>query len=279
MSTDEGDTGEVLTPTEQDSVPFYGRELLAVRLADGRIAAVLRWMCEALGVGIQQQMRHIRGRVALSDGLVTVRVQTPGGPQAMPALTLDVLPSWLMTIDERRVKPEVQADIVRYQRECAQVLGEHFARKQARELPAPSTLVPSEPITRPVEPGEGAPLADWREYYRAMIAFLDWQEDIETWRGNVETRLEEMEELTRLVPEILDRLGPATLTPAHQATVRASVKRLADLTGASYGSIYADLGASFHVAKYADIIESEWPRVAEWFRARITGAEKHQQKH
>ena len=93
----------VFIPVEQDVVPFYGHELIAARLGDGRICAVLRWLCEGLGLNIQSQMRHIRGRTVIADDLVLVRVQTEGGPQAMPALTLDGLPGWLFSIDERRV--------------------------------------------------------------------------------------------------------------------------------------------------------------------------------
>ncbi len=70
-----------LVPIEQDTVPFYGHDLIAVRLPDGRIAAVLRWLCEGLNLGVQSQMRHIQGRTALAEGLVSVRVDTAGGLQ------------------------------------------------------------------------------------------------------------------------------------------------------------------------------------------------------
>ena len=53
-----------------------------------------------------------------------------------------------------------------------------------------------------------------------MAAWYRWQADIEQWRDSVESRLESVEEITRLVPEILDRLGQATLSPEHQRTSR-----------------------------------------------------------
>ncbi len=55
-----------------------------------------------------------------------------------------------------------------------------------------------------------APLAEWREYYLRMAALIEWQMDVETWRGSVETRLEGLEAVTDLIPEILERLGPQT---------------------------------------------------------------------
>lgn len=143
-------SNDILLPAEQQSVPFYGHELLAVRLPDGRVCAVLRW----------------------------------------------------------------QSDIA------------------------------------------------------------VWRQGVEAWRDETESRLESVEEVTRLVPELLDRLGPATLSPEHQATVRASVKRLHDLTGASFGGVYADLCDTFHTAKYSDIPESQWREVATWFSSRIAAAER-----
>ncbi len=90
------DTGRALfKPIEQDVVSFYERDLVAVRLEDGRIAVVLRWLCEGLQLDPQGQLRRIERKTALQDGLINVEVATAGGPQAMPALTLDVLPGFL----------------------------------------------------------------------------------------------------------------------------------------------------------------------------------------
>jgi hypothetical protein len=105
-----------------------------------------------------------------------------------------------------------------------------------------------------------------------MIAFLQWQRDVEQWRGEVESRLETVEEVTRLVPEILERLGPQTLTPEHQRTVQNSAKRLHELAGVAYPTIYAELGDHFHVAKYEQIPESRWAEVVDWFQRRIDAA-------
>lgn len=114
-------------------------------------------------------MQRIRRKTALSDSLLIVRVETEGGPQAMPALTLDVLPGWLFGIDENRVKPEVRADVILFQRECVRVLAEHFARKAQPALPASAALVPSEPMREPVAPERDAPREAWRAYHQATI--------------------------------------------------------------------------------------------------------------
>ncbi|MBF6591623.1 MAG: hypothetical protein IVW57_14010, partial [Ktedonobacterales bacterium] len=129
---------EALIPVEQDTIPFYGHELVAVRLEDGRICAVMNWLCEGLQLDIDGQLQRIRRKSALREGLVPVRVQTEGGPQTMQALTLKVLPGWLFTADEHRVKAEAREDLIIFQRECVDVLAEHFARKHVAALPAPA---------------------------------------------------------------------------------------------------------------------------------------------
>jgi antirepressor protein len=301
MDRDAERAENVLIPVDQDTVPFYGRDLVAVRLPDGQICAVLRWLCDGLSLNIQSQLRHIRGRVVLSDGLRAVRVETEGGPQAMPALTLDVLPSWLCSIDERRVKEEARADVIRFQRECAKVLAEHFARKAQAALPAPTALVPSEPTpTQPAAPAPDAPRDAWRTYHQGMLAWLNWLDDMDRWQnltevqldeheerlrdhdrqiGELHSRVEGTEELSRVLAEALARLGPQTLTPAHQATIKHQAARLHELAGLAYATIYSDLTAAFHVGKYSDIPDAHWPEIAAWFKTRIAAAEQRSGQH
>ena len=133
----------------------------------------------------------------------------------------------------------------------------------------PATLVPAEQIIKPVPPADDAGLEVWREYHRQMVAWIDWQHDIETWRGSVESRLEGLEEVTNLIPEILERLGPSTLTPEHQRAVQQYVQHVHELSGKPYGTVYESLKAAFGVARYADIPEQDWPRVVQWVRMQV----------
>ncbi len=186
---------------------------------------------------------------------------------------------WLTGIQLSRVSPDKRAAIQAYKREAADVLYRHFAqhRPTLAELGAPSSLVPSEPITKPTAPEQGAPLTDWRAYHQAMLAWIDWQADMEQWRGSMESRMESVEEITRLVPEILDRLGPATLSPEHQRSVQAGVKRLHEVSGVAYPTIHDELRQHFHVGKYEQILEAQWAEVAAWFKRRIEAAEKRRE--
>src|SRR5260221_4473587 len=194
----------VLMPVEQDTVPFYERSLVAVRLADGRIAVVLRWICESLQLERKAQVRRIQRTEAIADDLLHVRVDTEGGPQVMEALALRSVPFWLAGITPAKVAQELRPVILAYQREAADVLYQHFSRRPP-QLTAPSTLVPSEPITQPERPPQDAPALARAEYHEAMAAGLRWhaavqvcREQYDTRQTALEQRMDTAEEITRL---------------------------------------------------------------------------------
>jgi hypothetical protein len=128
-----------------------------------------------------------------------------------------------------------------------------------------------------------------------MLAWLDWLDDVDRWQnltevqlydheqrlrdhdqqiGELHSRVEGNEELSRVLAEALARLGPQTLTPEHQATIKHQAARLHELSGRAYATIYGDLTAAFHVARYNDIAEARWLEIAAWFKTRIEAAEK-----
>jgi hypothetical protein len=138
------------------------------------------------------------------------------------------------------------------------------------------------------KPTPNAPAVLWARYYEQLAALyyrqaayeerltvIDTQlteHDLQL--GELHSRIESLESGQRLLPEILERLGPQTLTPEHQATVKAMAGRLHDLTDYSYATIYGDLNTAFHVGRYSDIPDASWPQVALWFQQRINAAEK-----
>ena len=221
-----------LVPIEQQTILFYGKPLVVVRLPDRRPAIVLRHICDNLKLEWTSQVRRIKRTEAIADDLVYTQIQTDGGPQIMPTLVLRAAPFWLAGIDPKRVREEIRRNL-RYQREVVDVL--YSWAQSPKVTDAPATLVPAEQITKPVPPTDDAGLEVWREYHRQMVAWLDWQHDIETWRGSVESRLEGLEVVTNLIPEILERLGPHTLTPDHQRAVQRYVQHMHELSGNNTG--------------------------------------------
>ncbi len=93
-----------IVPVEQDTVIFYNQPIVAVRLEDGSIYVVLRWICEGLQLDPTAQVRRIKRTEAIADELINVRLQTEGGIQIMPALKLRSLPSGLQALTLHRFR-------------------------------------------------------------------------------------------------------------------------------------------------------------------------------
>lgn len=97
---------------------------------------------------------------------------------------------------------------------------------------------------------------------------------MEDWQGRIEARLEADEALLAFVPEILERLGPETLTPQHQRYVQVSIQQLVKATGKHSATIYNDLYTAFSVPRYQDILEAEWEKVVNWFQVQMQRGQK-----
>ena len=92
-----------LIPIEQQTLTFYGKPIIVVRLPDGRPGVVLRFLCENLHIDTNAQMQRVQRSEAMAEDLVFTRVETPGGAQRMATLVLRSIAYWFATIDTRRV--------------------------------------------------------------------------------------------------------------------------------------------------------------------------------
>ena len=270
-------------PTRQEVISLFDNIIVAVSLPDGRIGATLGSLCDALGLSQNSQSRRIRLDEVLADELLSVAVQTSNGTQIASVLSAWAIPLWLTGVHVTRLAESKRAAILAFKKQAANVLYEHFSQLTLPP-PPPTTLVPAEPIEKPSYPDESAGLDERRKYHRDMVTWLDWQADIATWQRDTNNRLDGLEsevesihEVVRLVPELLERMGPAALSPEHQHSVQALAKRLHEVGGFSFATIYGELNAAFHVGKYDQIADASWDEVARWFATRINAAERRGQ--
>lgn len=274
---------QVLEPVEQESILFHNQTIVAVRLGDGRICVVLRWVCESMNLQPGGQVRKIERTSATAKELVRVKVQTRGGRQSMPAITLRGFSPWVLSINSGEVKADSPAEeerirtlIIAYQEEAKDVLYEHFVSRRPA-LPAPSTAVFAEPSAPP----PGATHAELATYHAAMSLWHRWKADlhaeewrgeIDVWRDSVETRLEGNHELLQLIPEIIERIGPECINTQQQRQVQAYVRQLSEATGKHPATIYDDLKTAFACPRYQELKADEWPQVVNWFQMQLERA-------
>jgi hypothetical protein len=290
-NNDQGTEVQAIEPVEQELIAFHGDTLVAVRLADGRIAVVLRWVCENLHLRSHGQVSRIKRTPAIEKELLRVRVETSGGKQTMPALTLRGFPTWILGIHPGEVKEDpthpgraehIREMIIAYQVEAIDVLYKHFAAKAQRSVQAisgpdsGSAVVPLEPM----KPEPGAAQHEVITYFENLSLWAraqadryaqEWRGHIEEWRGVLEGRLEGMEEVVR---SVLPDVCRQTLTTVQQANVKGMAKRLADVSGKSHQTIYWDLNQAFEVPSYKDILEADYPVVQHWFLQQIEAGKK-----
>jgi hypothetical protein len=173
-----------LLPIEQQTLIFYSKPIIVVRLPDGQPGVVLRFLCENLQIDTAAQTQRIRRTEAIAENLVFALVETEGGSQRMAVLILPAVPFWLAGIDPRRVREEIRPEILRYQREVVDVL--YVWAQSPKAVVVPPGLVPAEHIMKPEVPSDDANLDAWREYHRQMVLWIDWQRVAQWFQAQLE---------------------------------------------------------------------------------------------
>lgn len=103
-------------------VQFYDDQLTAVRRHGYVYVAVTR-CCQALGLNEQRQYRSILNDPRFSG--YTIWYTLAKGAQSL-FLRTDALHGWLNRINSAKVKPAARDKLLRYQRECSDVLNRYF---------------------------------------------------------------------------------------------------------------------------------------------------------
>jgi len=116
---------------------------------------------------------------------------------------------------------------------------------------------------------------EWLDEHAQRLESHDTRlEDHDAQLDSVQRDIADLKAGQSQLPDLLLRMGPQTLTPAHQAQVKAWAVRLHDLGGFAFPTIYGELNTHFHVGKYSDIPDDQWDAVAAWFGVRLDAAQK-----
>ncbi len=129
-------------------VDFHGDTLECVE-QDGKVWVSLRRVCESLGIDLKSQSRRVKNKPWACMVMMTIH-DTSGREQETSMLDLDSLPMWLATIETNRVAEAVRPKLIEYQKECARVLRDHFAKPQTGLMTFDATRELCEQFMRPV---------------------------------------------------------------------------------------------------------------------------------
>jgi hypothetical protein len=215
-----------LVPIEERKVDFYGDESTAVLVEiDGRqqIYVPVRPISEYLGLAWSAQLQRMRRDEVLAEGLTSVSVMNTQVQQRydVVCLQLELLPGWLFGISASRVRPDLQAKIKRYRRECYRVLWEAFQVEASAGVVDEVETVPSVSTVA---------LEQIREMGLAIAHMAEQQIEMEQ---RLTTRLDRAAQVVgdigRRLSVVERKLRPPALVSDEQAEeISAAVKALAE---------------------------------------------------
>lgn len=102
---------------------------------DGEIFVPIKPICEAIGIDVESQRDKIQADEILNSVAVFCTATGADGKQyEMHCLPLRYTYGWLFTINPKKVAPAAREAVVRYRRECYDVLYEHFTGSMQRTI-------------------------------------------------------------------------------------------------------------------------------------------------
>lgn len=110
-------------------VNFHGNAIPTV-LYNGEPHVSVREVCDQAGLDWSAQLQRIKRDEILNATVVMITtVAQDGKEREMVTLPLEMFNGWLFGIDANRVKPDLKATVLEYQRECFKVLYNHWHGK------------------------------------------------------------------------------------------------------------------------------------------------------
>lgn len=131
--TEEQHTGRVSAPAPIKKFNFHGDDLDVVS-TDGEHYVVLARLCEPLGLRVDGQAEKLRALPWARTQKIWVR-DPRGQMQEVVCLSIRSVAGWLFTINAGKVAPHLREKLALYQRECADVLADHFLGVRRRSQP------------------------------------------------------------------------------------------------------------------------------------------------
>lgn len=262
-------TSTALVPMQQRSVQFYGDTIVAVLVDDEpqpQVFVPLRPIVDYLGLNWSGQWERVKKDEVLAEVVRSVWVtQTEAGARALVCLPLKHLYGWFFGIEARRVKPELKDKIIRYRRECYDVLAQEF---QAQALAASERAYP------PVDPSSPMTLTQIREMGLAIARMAEQQMMIESHVQTIDVRLDRaalvVRDLDRRMHKVELHVGVgATLTEAQATEIALAVKAVGQRLVATglregYARVYSELYRRYRVSTYKTLPATLYDECIAW---------------
>ena len=254
---------KALVPIDEKQVEFYGDELTAV-LVDiedvSQIYVPVKPISDALGLDWSAQYRRIQRDQVLSEEshLIAITAIKPerGRPDTL-CLPLKFIPGWLFGVQVSRVKEELRDKVLRYRRECYDVLAEAFVEGRLTTDPSFHELLET-----------NTPAVQAYKVLQQLTRLARSQVLLEARIGAHETIIGDLDRRLELVEDILGDEG-RHVTPDQARQISQAVKSVAmKLSLASgrneYGGVYGELYRRFGITSYKQLPAARFDEAMSW---------------
>lgn len=107
------------------TIDFNGQSLITTEI-NGIHYTAIKPIAENIGLAWHGQLERIKRDEVLSEGIRIIRTPSKGGEQDTLCLPIDYLNGWLFGVDAKRVKPQIKATLIKYQKECYKALHDYW---------------------------------------------------------------------------------------------------------------------------------------------------------
>lgn len=257
-----------LVAVEQREVAFYEDTVVAVRLTSGDVYVPIRPICDNLGVTLAGQRERINRDPVLAEVVTSVSVTLTQQSREMLCLPLKFIPGWLFGINVNRVKPELRDRIIRYQRECYDVLFEAFTEGRL------TTDVRFDDLLDNDTPAAQA--------YKMAAAIMKMARQQLMLEAELDSHAEQLAQHEQRLEEIESTLGDPRrfVTPDQAMQISQAIKTIATeiqkrTKQNEYGKIYGQLYRQFGITSYKQLPAGKFDQAMAWltdFYRQVTGA-------
>jgi hypothetical protein len=261
-------------PREQLPVPLFDGVVLAVRAGDSRIYLDLLDLCSTLGLDPSSQRRRIQASEELH--LIQFRVTVELQMRTRDFLLLEDVPVWLLSVQQRRVAPEVRERFAYVKTYLVEAVRQAFA--QLTGLPA----APSNTIE------ELGDLDRIDQAFSQLAELARRQDTIEQSQDRARSAYRDLNALLRELRERVQALEAQArnrLNPAQRGAIYRMVQtwgqaRAQRASGTSPGvairKSWSEVNARFGVSTYTELPASRYDEVVQFVKNQyraLTGEE------
>ena len=271
---------QALVAIDQRTVTFYEDEIPVVLVEEtGRtqVYVPVRPICDFLGVDWSAQYRRIGRDPVLSAELtpcvvVTATQGQPDQRREVQCLPLEFVNGFLFGINATRVKEEVRERLIRYQRECYQVLADAFLRPEA---------------TGQLSPNQAA-LAQIREMGLAIARVADELMLLDQRTTVAEERLDRaaqyMGQVNRRLQVLERRIAPGEeLTEEQAFEIKERVTQIAlemaksDPSKSHFADVYRSLSLQTRRTSYKEIPQNAYEGAIKFLNEWLLALQNEEQ--